>query len=208
MEPTDFKNVIVENINWALPLEWSACLLKFRFRKLSFFKFVSSLEGWMLKIWKMKVFRIRQSKFQNHLIFITFYNRIFVVLNFEVVWPRRPRRPRKEPSEYFQRLHFWNQFVPLIKMHYRVGYSLDFDLKIRSGQGCVVYLTELNFLVSVYFLKAQKLSKCAARLSWPLLWNLFIKPEQPHMKFTYIAIWVCFQRLQKYYCSAISNVQK
>ena len=28
----------------------------------------------------------------------------------------------------------WNQFVPLIKMHYRLRYSLDFDLKIRSGQ--------------------------------------------------------------------------
>ena len=42
----------------------------------------------------------------------------------------------KEPSEYFQRLHFWNQWVPLIKMHFRVRYSLDFDLKSRSGQGC------------------------------------------------------------------------
>ena len=28
-----------------------------------------------------------------------------------------------------------HQFVPLIKMHYRVRYSLDFDLKSRSGQG-------------------------------------------------------------------------
>ena len=63
-----------------------------------------------------------------------FHNRIFVVLSFEVVWPRRPRRPRKEPSEYFQQLHFWNQWVPLIKMHCRVCYLLDFDLKIHSGQ--------------------------------------------------------------------------
>ena len=73
---------------------------------------------------------------------MTFHNRIFVVLSFEVVWPQRPRRPRKEPSEYFQQLHFWNQFVPLIKMHYRVRYSFDFNLKIRSGQvwdNCCVF---------------------------------------------------------------------
>ena len=87
-------------------------------------------------IWKTFIFQIFNIQPPRLLIFITFYNRIFVVLNFEVVWPRRPRRPRKEPSEYFQRLHFWNQFVPLIKMHYRVRYSLDFDLKSRSGQGC------------------------------------------------------------------------
>ena len=81
--------------------------------------------------------RSPRPKFQNHLVFITFHNRIFVILSFEIVWPWRPRRPRKEPSEYFQRLHFWNQFFPLIKMHYRVRYSLDFDPKIRSGQVCV-----------------------------------------------------------------------
>ena len=33
-------------------------------------------------------------------------------------------------SEYFQRLHFWNQLVPLIKMHCRVRYLF----KIHSGQ--------------------------------------------------------------------------
>ena len=64
------------------------------------------------------------------------FNRIFVVLNFEVVWPRQPRLPRKEHSDYFQRLHFWNQFVSLIKMHYRVRCLLDFDLKIPSSQVC------------------------------------------------------------------------
>ena len=32
--------------------------------------------------------RSPRPKFQNHLIFITFYNIIFVLLNFKVVWPR------------------------------------------------------------------------------------------------------------------------
>ena len=47
----------------------------------------------------------------------------------------------KELGEYFQRLHFWNQWVPLIKMHCRVHYSLDFDLKIRSGQVCLMKIS-------------------------------------------------------------------
>ena len=58
--------------------------------------------------------------------------------NESFVWPRRPRRPRKELGEYFQRLHFWNQWVPLIKTQCRVRYLLDFDLKLRSGQGCLM----------------------------------------------------------------------
>ena len=37
---------------------------------------------------------------------------------------------------YLENFHFSNQRVPLIKMHCRVRYLLDFDLKIRSGQGC------------------------------------------------------------------------
>ena len=44
----------------------------------------------------------------------------------------------KELGEYFQQLHFRNQWVPLIEMHCRVRYLFDFDLKIRSGQVCVV----------------------------------------------------------------------
>ena len=82
----------------------------------------------------MSFSRSPRPKFQNHLVLITFHNRIFVVLSFEVVWPRRPRRPQKEPSEYFQWLHFWNQWVPLIKRQCRVRYLLNFDLKIHSGQ--------------------------------------------------------------------------
>ena len=91
------------------------------------------------------ILRSPRPKFQSHLVFYTFHNRIFVIVSFEVVWPRRPRRPQKEPSECFQRFHFWNQFVPLIKMHYRVRYSLDFDLKSRSGQGCIRHLISIKY---------------------------------------------------------------
>ena len=79
------------------------------------------------------------SSLGSRLIFITFHNRIFVVLSFEVFLPRRPQ---KEPSEYFQRLHFWNQWVPLIKTQYRVCYLLNFDLKLRSGQRWLLQLED------------------------------------------------------------------
>ena len=44
----------------------------------------------------------------------------------------------KELEEYFQQLHFRNQFDLLIKMHFRVRYLFDFDLKIHSGQVCSI----------------------------------------------------------------------
>ena len=50
----------------------------------------------------------------------------------------------KELGECFQRLHFWNQWVPLIKMHCRVRYLFDFDLKIRSGQVCLSLKSHLG----------------------------------------------------------------
>ena len=40
----------------------------------------------------------------------------------------------KELGKYFQRLHFWNQWVPLIKMYCSMRYLFNFDLKIHSGQ--------------------------------------------------------------------------
>ena len=49
----------------------------------------------------------------------------------------------KEPSEYFQWLHFWNQWVPLIKTQCRLCYLLDFDLKIHSGQRCGTEITSV-----------------------------------------------------------------
>ena len=78
--------------------------------------------------------RSPRSKFQNHLVFMTLRYRIFVVFVFDEISKGMIVTIEKEPSEYFQRLHFWNQWVPLIKMHCRVRYLLDFDLKICSGQ--------------------------------------------------------------------------
>ena len=90
---TDFKNVIFEKI------------------QLAHSEVVEVVEV---------IFEVAEAKFWISSSFYKFSFRIFVILDFEVVWPRRPRRPQKEPSEYFQPLHFWNQWVPLIKMHYRV----------------------------------------------------------------------------------------
>ena len=78
--------------------------------------------------------RSPRPKFQNHLVFMTFHYRIFIVLVFDKISKGMLGTVEKELGEYFQRLHFLNQWVPLIKIHCRVCYLFDFDLKISSGQ--------------------------------------------------------------------------
>ena len=82
----------------------------------------------------MSFSRSPRPKFQNHLVFITFHNRIFVVFVFDKI-------SKGMLGEYFQRLHFWNQWIPLIKMHCNVCYLFDYDLKI-----CSVYKYLNHFL--------------------------------------------------------------
>ena len=45
-------------------------------------------------------------KFQNHLVFITFYNVIFVVFVFDKISKGMLVTIEKELGEYFQQLHF------------------------------------------------------------------------------------------------------
>ena len=120
----------------------------------------------------MSFLRSPRPKFQNHLVFMTFHNGISVVSSFEVVWPLRPWRPRKVLGEYFQRLHFWNQWVPLIKMHCRVRYLLDFDLKIRSGQ---VWFKRWSFakLSLLFFLLIKSLRKLRENMKHIILTKVF-----------------------------------
>ena len=64
------------------------------------------------------IFEVAEAKFWISSSFYKFSFRIFVILDFEVVWPRRPRRPQNGPSECFQKLHFWNQGIKLRKMRH------------------------------------------------------------------------------------------
>ena len=79
---------------------------------------------------------------------MTFHYRIFVVFVFDKISKGMLVTIEKELGEYFQRLHFWKQWVPLIKMHCRVHYLFDFDLKIRSGQVCFSLKFHLPYLYS------------------------------------------------------------
>ena len=82
-------------------------------------RFSCLLDEWIAKISKKNFFhggfsrtlRSPRPKFQNHLVFITFHNRIFVILSFEVVWPRRPRRPRKATVKKYFFWYFCNPFI-------------------------------------------------------------------------------------------------
>ena len=125
-------------------------------------------------IFKISSFHWSRPKFQNHLVFITFHNRIFVIFAFDKISKGMIVTVEKEPSEYFQQLHFWNQWVPLMKMQCRVRYLLDFDLKIRSGQVCREKYTKNPFETRNYL-------NCPL---WPLAFM--------HHKHTQTEIWAYF----------------
>ena len=52
--------------------------------------------------------RSLRPNFGFHLIFIGFHLKIFVILSFEVVWPRRPQRPRKPQGRRFSFMAIFN----------------------------------------------------------------------------------------------------
>ena len=45
--------------------------------------------------------------------FYRFLFRIFVVLDFKVIWPQWPWQPQMGLRDFFQKLQFWNQCVPM-----------------------------------------------------------------------------------------------
>ena len=81
---TDFKNIIFEN------------------KSLSPFQ-----DCWGQEV----IFEVTEAKFWISSTFNKFWFRIFVVLDFEAVWPRRPPWPRKRPFLTFQK---WPQIIPNI----------------------------------------------------------------------------------------------
>ena len=80
------------------------------------------------------IFEVAEAKIWISSIFDEFSFRIFTVLSFEVVWPQRPRRPQKGPSEFFQKLHFWNQCVQTKKMRYVTTLSSTFSLNLPTEE--------------------------------------------------------------------------
>ena len=82
------------------------------------------------------IFEVAEAKIWISSIFDEFSFRIFTVLSFEVVWPQRPRRPQKGPSEFFQKLHFWNQCVQTKKMRYVTTLSSTFSLNLPTEEVC------------------------------------------------------------------------
>ena len=88
---TDFKNDIFGKIHWA--------------------------HSEVVEV-KRSFSRSAEAEFWISSSFYKFSFRIFGILDFEVVWPRRPPCPRNGPSECFQKLHFWNQCIPRKKMRH------------------------------------------------------------------------------------------
>ena len=124
---------------------------------------------------------------------MTFHNRIFVIFVFDEISKGMIVIIEKEPREYFQWLHFWNQWVLLIKMHCWVLYLLDFDLKIRSGQVCKQCATiklgiGANWAMSIRnFLRINPLQhnflSCHFETSQSHLVKLFVKGNLVYLDF-------------------------
>ena len=117
--------------------------------------------------WILRMLRFRGC-FWGHLVFMTFHNRILVVFIFDEISKGMPVTLEKKLGEYIQRLHFWNQWVPLIKMHCRVRYLFDFDLNIRSGQVWGLTLVEMLFfnLILNFNTWSKKKTKTFQRSLW------------------------------------------
>ena len=128
MEATDFKNVIWNKIHWAN---------------------FETAEAERLFL------RSPRPKYQNHLGFMTFHCRIFVILVFDKISKGMLVTIEKELGEYFQRLYFWKQWVPLIKMYCKVRYLFDFDLKIHSGQVWVIKVPLKEQVLLLYLPKSE-----------------------------------------------------
>ena len=80
------------------------------------------------------IFEVTEAKFWISSIFNEFSFRIFIVLSFEVVWPRWPQCLQKGPREFFQKLHFRNQCVPTKKMRYVTALSKKFSLNLSTEE--------------------------------------------------------------------------
>ena len=72
----------------------------------------------------------------------------------------------KELGEYFQRLHFWNQWVPLIKMHRRMRCLFDF-------LECGVCLTFISKFAQARCGDAWLPTKDNYRIYKDLWWNFY-----------------------------------
>ena len=79
-------------------------------------------------------FQGRWGQIVDFIYFYKFSFRIFVILGFEVIWPRQPHWPQKGLREFFQKLHFWNQCIPRKEMRNVSALSSKFSLNLSTEE--------------------------------------------------------------------------
>ena len=88
------------------------------------------------------IFEVADAKFWIWFSFCKFLFRIIIVIGFKVVWPRQPQWPRKGVREFFQKLHFWNQCIPVKKMSYIPASRSNFFTKSLHRGGVLAIFIE------------------------------------------------------------------
>ena len=69
----------------------------------------------------------------------------------------KPQQPRRLPSGFYLKLHFWNQWLPLIKMSYRLSYSENFhfsNLLAASEALMYFWVPDISLSLLSYYLFA------------------------------------------------------
>ena len=110
----------------------------------------SQPDALILKIWKNSlspfrgrwgqdvIYKFAEAKFWISSSFNKFSFRIFVVLDFEVVWPRQPQRPQKRPMEIFWKWPQINANFPKIYGRYKFLGEVAFKPNVlRSEEWCI-----------------------------------------------------------------------
>ena len=108
------------------------------FKKCNFWK--NSLSHFRGRRGQEVIFEVAEAKFWISSSFNKFWFRIFVILDFEVVWPRQPQRPQKCLCQIFQKLHQIAAFFFFFNMTYILlgGFEKNPNVSSRHVWGTII----------------------------------------------------------------------
>ena len=103
------------------------------------------------------IFEVAEAKFVFHLVFRYFHLEFSSFMVFNEIWTLiliRPWWPQKGLGEFFQKLNFWNRYIPTKKMRYVTtflsNFSLNLSIDIEEVCTSLQYFLCHSFLVEIF----------------------------------------------------------